>query len=90
MLTKYLIICPLIFIAGFIDAVAGGGGLVSLPAYMITGIPVHNCIATNKMSPFMGTSVTTAKYAFLVHLPDHRLEQRLHFLFPTIFLRQSL
>jgi uncharacterized membrane protein YfcA len=63
MLTKYLIICPLIFIAGFIDAVAGGGGLVSLPAYMITGIPVHNCIATNKMSSFMGTSVTTAKYA---------------------------
>lgn len=63
MLTKYLIICPLIFIAGFIDAVAGGGGLVSLPAYMLTGIPVHNCIATNKMSSFMGTSVTTAKYA---------------------------
>ena len=36
---------------------------MSLPAYMITGIPVHNCIATNKMSSFMGTSVTTAKYA---------------------------
>ena len=60
---KYLIICPLVFIAGFIDAVAGGGGLVSLPAYMISGIPVHNCIATNKMSSFMGTTVATAKYA---------------------------
>lgn len=63
MLLEYLIICPLVFIAGFIDAVAGGGGLVSLPAYMITGIPVHNCVATNKMSAFMGTAVTTAKYA---------------------------
>lgn len=63
MLTKYLIICPLVFVAGFIDAVAGGGGLVSLPAYMITGLPVHNCVATNKMSSFMGTSVTTVKYA---------------------------
>ena len=59
----YLIICPLVFIAGFIDAVAGGGGLISLPAYFITGLPVHNCVATNKMSSTMGTSVTTAKYA---------------------------
>jgi len=41
MLSNYLIICPLVFIAGFIDAVAGGGGLVSLPAYIFTGIPVH-------------------------------------------------
>ncbi len=63
MLNDYLIICPLVFIAGFIDAVAGGGGLISLPAYFITGIPVHSCVATNKMSAFMGTSVTTAKYA---------------------------
>ena len=63
MLHDYLIICPLVFIAGFIDAVAGGGGLISLPAYFITGIPVHSCVATNKMSAFMGTSVTTAKYA---------------------------
>ncbi len=63
MLHEYLIVCPLVFIAGFIDAVAGGGGLVSLPAYLLTGIPVHNCVATNKLSSFMGTSVATAKYA---------------------------
>lgn len=60
---KYLIVCPLVFIAGFIDAIAGGGGLISLPAYLLTGMPVHNCLATNKMSSFMGTSVATAKYA---------------------------
>ena len=65
----YLIICPLVFIAGFIDAVAGGGGLISLPAYFITGIPVHSCVATNKMSAFMGTSVTTAKYASDGYIP---------------------
>ena len=63
MLAKYFIICPLVFLAGFIDAVAGGGGLISLPAYMITGLPVHNCVATNKMSSIMGTTVATAKYA---------------------------
>ena len=31
----YIIVCPLVFIAGFVDAIAGGGGLISLPAYMI-------------------------------------------------------
>ena len=50
LLMQYLIICPLVMLAGFIDAIAGGGGLISLPAYMIAGIPVHHAIATNKMS----------------------------------------
>jgi len=63
MLIKYLIICPLVFIAGYIDAIAGGGGLISLPAYLLTGLPVHNCIATNKMSSCLGTSISTFKYA---------------------------
>ena len=60
---KFLIVCPLVFIAGFIDAIAGGGGLISLPAYMIAGLPVHNSVATNKLSSCMGTTVATAKYA---------------------------
>ena len=40
----YLIVCPLVFLAGFVDSIAGGGGLISLPAYMFAGIPVHNAI----------------------------------------------
>ena len=35
----FLIVCPLTFLAGFVDAVAGGGGLISLPVYMIAGLP---------------------------------------------------
>lgn len=62
MLTQLLIIYPLVFIAGFVDAVAGGGGLISLPAYMLAGLPVHNAIATNKMSSCMGTTIATGKY----------------------------
>ena len=50
MLIQFLIVCPLVFVAGFVDAVAGGGGLITLPAYIIAGFPVHNAIATNKMS----------------------------------------
>lgn len=59
----FLIVCPLVGIAGYIDSIAGGGGLISLPAYLISGLPVHTCIATNKLSSCMGTAVATAKYA---------------------------
>ena len=58
-ITHVLIVCPLVFLAGFVDAVAGGGGLISLPAYMIAGLPAHYAIGTNKMSSGMGTALTT-------------------------------
>ncbi len=59
---QYLIVCPLIFLGGFVDAIAGGGGLISLPAYLIAGLPVHMSIGTNKISSAMGTTVTTVKF----------------------------
>ena len=58
-LHEFLIVCPLVFLAGFVDAIAGGGGLISLPAYMFAGIPVHHAIATNKLSSATGTAVST-------------------------------
>ena len=57
-----LIICPLVFAASLLDAVAGGGGLVSLPAYLIAGLPPHNAIATNKLSSSIGTVASTARF----------------------------
>ena len=51
-----------VFLAGFVDSIAGGGGLISLPAYMIAGLPVHTAIATNKMSSSMGTFVASFHY----------------------------
>ena len=62
-LYPYLIVCPLVFLAGFVDAIAGGGGLISLPAYMISGIPPHLAIGTNKMSACMGTALATHQFA---------------------------
>lgn len=41
----YLVVCFFVFLAGFVDSIAGGGGLISLPAYMIAGLPVHTAIA---------------------------------------------
>lgn len=57
-----LIICPLVFLAGFVDAIAGGGGLISLPAYLLAGLPPYQAIATNKMSSTMGTTASTLRY----------------------------
>lgn len=57
----FLIVCPLVFLAGFVDAVAGGGGLISLPAYLLAGVPVHNAVATNKLSSATGTLISTVR-----------------------------
>ena len=57
----FLIVCPLVFLAGFVDAIAGGGGLISLPAYLLAGVPMHNAIATNKLSSATGTAISTAR-----------------------------
>ena len=61
-LTTYLIVCPLLFLAGFIDAIGGGGGLISLPAYLLSGLPVHQAIATNKLSSACGTTLATLRF----------------------------
>lgn len=57
-----LIICPLIFCAGFVDAVAGGGGIISLPAYIFAGLPIHIAYGTNKFASCIGTSVASVKF----------------------------
>lgn len=57
-----IIVCPLVFIAGFVDAVAGGGGLISLPAYMMTGMPIHMAAGSNKFSASCGTVIAAGKY----------------------------
>ena len=58
-LNTFLIICPLVFIAGLVDSIGGGGGLISIPAFLMAGVPPHAAIATNKMSSVGGTSLTT-------------------------------
>lgn len=58
----FLIVCPLVFLASFVDAVAGGGGLIALPAYLLAGVPMHNAIATNKLSSASGTVISTIRF----------------------------
>lgn len=59
----FIIVCPLLFLAGMVDAIGGGGGLISLPAYLIAGLPPHAAVATNKMSSPFGTALATYRFA---------------------------
>ena len=63
MLMPFLVVCPLVGLAGFVDAIAGGGGLISLPAYLMAGLPPHMCLGTNKLSSCMGTALATVRFA---------------------------
>ena len=58
-----LIVCPLVFLSGLVDSIAGGGGLISLPAYLIAGLPAHQALGTNKLSSAIGTAVATFRLA---------------------------
>ena len=60
---EFLIVCPLAFIAGFVDSIAGGGGLISLPAFFFAGLPAHQALGTNKLSSTLGTTIATIRYA---------------------------
>ena len=51
-----------VFCASFMDSIAGGGGLISLPAYLLAGLPAHVALGTNKLSSCIGTVASTVRY----------------------------
>ena len=50
-------------LTGFIDAIAGGGGLIMMPALLSAGVPPINALATNKLQSVFGTAVACSNYA---------------------------
>ena len=66
---SYALVCGLVFLAGFIDSIAGGGGVISLPAYYAVGLPPALAAGTNKLGAFFGTSVATLNFARKKHIP---------------------
>ena len=48
--------------AGFIDAIAGGGGLVSVPALLWAGLPIPVALGTNKLQSSCGTALAVIRY----------------------------
>ncbi|MFH1223364.1 MAG: TSUP family transporter, partial [Pseudomonadota bacterium] len=51
------------YVAGFIDSIAGGGGLISMPALMAVGVPAHIALGTNKFQSMFGTFFAALNYA---------------------------
>lgn len=51
-----------VFCASFVDAIGGGGGIISVPVYLIAGLPAHIALGTNKLSSCIGTSASTFRY----------------------------
>lgn len=49
-------------LAGFIDAIAGGGGLITLPALLMAGVPPASAIATNKLQGTFGVAAASVNY----------------------------
>lgn len=54
--------CLAFFFAGIIDSITGGGGLITIPVMLATGIPVHYITGTNQCSAWLGTGVAAYKY----------------------------
>jgi len=64
-MTLILLLGAASFLAGFIDAVVGGGGLIQIPAMLILfpGMPVPTILGTNKFASCAGTTMAVQRYA---------------------------
>jgi uncharacterized membrane protein YfcA len=63
MITKIILLCAAGFIAAFVDSIAGGGGLISLPAFLLAGVPPQFSLGTNKFAATAASFTSSIKYA---------------------------
>lgn len=58
-----LTLCAVFFAAGMMDAICGGGGLISMPVFLAVGFPVHYISGTSQCANCPGSFMAFAKYA---------------------------
>lgn len=61
--TALLLLCGMSFLAGFVDSIAGGGGLLLLPSFLLAGLPPQSALGTNKFSAMFGTATALVNFA---------------------------
>src|SRR5687768_5030873 len=63
-LTHLVLLCTAAFVAGFVDAIVGGGGLIQTPASLVilSAHPVASILATMKLPSFCGTAFAARQY----------------------------
>lgn len=71
MTPETLLLCGFALLAGFVDAIVGGGGLIQIPALLVLmpQVPVAALFGTNKMAAIGGTAVATWQYARHIETP---------------------
>ena len=60
---QLVLLCVAALSAGFVDAIAGGGGLISLPALLAAGLPAHVALGTNKGQSVFGSGAAMVRFA---------------------------
>ncbi|MDZ7602193.1 MAG: TSUP family transporter, partial [Hoeflea sp.] len=67
-LTLILLLCAAAFLAGFVDSIAGGGGLIAVPALLLAGFSPVEALGTNKLQGLFGSGSATFAYARKGHV----------------------
>lgn len=62
-LTTLALLCLAGLAGGFIDSIAGGGGLITVPALLAAGLPPQIALGTNKFQSSFGTAIAVIRYA---------------------------
>jgi uncharacterized membrane protein YfcA len=58
----FVVLACVAVVSGTVDAIAGGGGLIMMPALIATGLPPHLVLGTNKLQSILGTSMASWRY----------------------------
>ncbi len=59
---ELIVLCIGMFLAGFVDSIAGGGGLISTPSLLLAGLPPHIALGTNKVAASLGTLTSSHEF----------------------------
>lgn len=81
-----LFLCIVGFIAAFVDAIAGGGGILSLPAFFMTGMSSHQVLGTNKFCATAGSLTSSIKFTKEKKVDFHILKYLIPFTFVGAFI----
>lgn len=63
MISSIIFLCVAGFFAAFVDSIAGGGGIISVPAFLLAGVPPHLSLGTNKFSSSCASFTSSIKFA---------------------------
>lgn len=63
-----LLLAAVSFLAGFVDSIAGGGGMITVPVLLLAGLTPVQALATNKLQGLFGTASATIAYASKGHV----------------------